>query len=118
MGDYHILAADHRGNSHQVVAHFPVPDVLNNVGVSYRTAIVEWQGGAPIQSALPDAGVEQAQLDSGELFEVRYEFSSYPGEDLATKRGRLDALWAEKETEISSYIVAVLGYWGYERTIP
>jgi len=94
MADYHILSADEYGNRFRVVMHFPVADQVNDASYSYRTAIVEWQGGAPVQSILPNPGTEQAQMDAGELYEQSYEFSSHPGETLAQKRAKLDALYA------------------------
>lgn len=63
MADYHALYADANANRFRIVMHFPVPDQLNQAGVNYRTAIVEYRGGAPITSRLPNIGAEQTQLD-------------------------------------------------------
>lgn len=118
MADYHILSADRYGNTFQVVMHFPVPDQLNDAGVNYRTAIVEWQGGAPIQSILSNIGAEQTQLDAGELYEQSYTFHSNPGETQAQKQAKLDAMWDQKRAETQADLVKVLSYWGFNRTIP
>lgn len=117
MADYHILAADRYGNSFQVVMHFPVPDQTNEAAVNYRLAIVQWQGGAPIQSILTDIGAEQTQLDAGELYERAYSFHSNPGETQPQKQARLDTMWDEKRIEIQASLVKVLSYWGFNRTI-
>jgi len=118
MADYHIRAADRYGNSFQIVMHFPVPNAANEAGVNYRTAIVQWQGGAPIQSQLPEIGTEQAQLDAGELYERGYEFNSNPQETPAQKQARLDQMWSEKRTVVQAELLKVLSYWGFERVIP
>lgn len=117
MSDYHILAADKYGNKYDVVMHFPVAEVNNEVDVSYRTAIVEWQGGAPIQSVLINPGLEQAQLDAGELYERVYPFNSNPGETLVDKRNRLDVMYADNLSDIQAELQKVLGYWGYGRNV-
>ncbi|MCK4826940.1 hypothetical protein KA005_65005 [bacterium] len=118
MSDYHILTADKYGNSFQVVMHFPVPDQTNEASVNYRTAIVQWQGGAPIQSILTDIGAEQTLLDAGEIYEQSYNFHSNPGENQATKQAQLDAMWDEKRIEVQAELVKILSYWGFNRDIP
>ena len=118
MADYHILSADRYGNKFQVVMHFPVADTTNEVDTNYRTAIVEWQGGAPIESVLPNPGTEQAQLDAGELYERVYPFNSNPTETIVQKRDRLDAMYASNLSDVQAEIQAVLGYWGYSRDVP
>ena len=120
MSDYHILAADKYGNSFSVVFHIPVPDTTNEVSYSYRTAIVEWQGGATeIASRVPFiSGAEETQLQAGELYEVGDKFNSNPGETLAQKRTRLDAIFTARVTEIQADFQDVLGYWGYDRDVP
>ena len=121
MADYHIRQADEYGNRFTVVFHIPVPDVNNEVAVNYRTAIVQYQGGAPIQSILPDIGTEQTQLDAGELYEKVESFNSNPNETLAQKRARLDARFTELASTSGDFIQGlqhILGYWGYERNVP
>lgn len=118
MSNYHILSADEFGNQFRVVMHFPVADQLNDVSYSYRTAIVEWQGGAPIQSILPNPGTEQAQLDAGELYEQVYSFHSHPGETLAQKRDKLDVIYAANLSDVQTRLADVLSFWGYERDVP
>lgn len=118
MADYHILAADAQGNRFLVVMHFPVADQTNDAGVNYRTAIVEWQGGAPITSRLANPGTEQAQLDAGELYEQEYSFYSNPNETLTEKRDRLDAMYAANLADVQADLSKVLSFWGYSREVP
>jgi hypothetical protein len=118
MSDYHIMGADRYGNSFAVVMHLPVPDAMNEANVNYRAAIVEYQGGAPIQSRLFSIGLEQAQLDAGEIMEKVYPFNSNPTETPAQKQARLDAMWSEKKAKEQAILQNVLSYWGFERVIP
>ena len=118
MSDYHILTTSGDGNTMQVVAHFPVPDAPNDVGVNYRMALIQSLGGEQL-SGVPfiDAG-EQAQLNAGELYEYSATFHTYPGETTLQKRDRLDALWAETQTRVLQQLSYRLSYWGYSRDIP
>jgi len=102
------------------VFHVPVPDLVNEVGVNYRTAIVEWQGGAAaIVSNVPFIeGPELTQLQAGELFEVRRTFHSNPDETLAQKRAKLDVMFADVQAEEQQNFQDILGYWGYNRDVP
>jgi hypothetical protein len=121
MSDYHIRQADEYGNRFTVVFHVPIPDVDNQASINYRTAIVEWQGGAPIQSTLPSLGAEQTQLDAGELYEVVEAFNSNPNETLGQKQARLDARWtalASVQGDFIQDLQNVLGFWGYNRDVP
>lgn len=119
MSNYHILAGDKYGNSFSVVFHVPVPDQDNNVSYSYRTAIVEQQGGAAnINSSVPFiGGAELTQLQAGELYEVSETFNSNPNETLAQKRDRLDTRYAEVVAEVQADFQDCLGYWGYSRDV-
>ena len=119
MSDYHILQSDKYGNRFSVVFHVPVPDIDNEVNYSYRTAVVEMQGGAAnIASSVPFiSGAELTQLQAGELYEVSGHFNSNPGETLAQKRDKLDIMFAEIITETQADLQDVLGYWGYNRDV-
>jgi hypothetical protein len=118
MADYHITSADQYGNRFTVVMHFPVPNTLNEAGVNYRAAVVEYQGGAPIESVLPSIGAEQTALDAGEIIERVYPFNSNPNETPAQKQARLDAMWSQKKTQEQTVLENVLSYWGFNRTVP
>lgn len=122
MSNYHILSADRYGNSYRVVFHVPVPDQTNEVGYSYRTAIVEQQTSTeePLVRSVVSfiTGTELTQLQAGELYEVAEPFHSNPNETLAQKRTRLDARYAEVVTETQARFQKTLGYWGYSRDVP
>lgn len=122
MSNYHILSADRYGNSYRVAFHVPVPDATNEVGYSYRTAIVEQKTSTEfplVQSAVPFIdGTELTQLQAGEVYEVVEEFHSNPGEPLAKKRTDLDARYADVVEEQQALYQKVLGYWGYSRDVP
>jgi hypothetical protein len=116
MSNYHILAADEAANKYTVVFHVPVPDTTNLVGVNYRTIVSTLFSG---ESAYPliDAG-EQAQLDSGELFETTRPYYSRPDQDLAAKRDELDVMYAQVVSEEQADFADKYGYWGYSRNVP
>ena len=115
--NYHILAADSFGNSFQVAFHIPIPDQNNDVGYSYRSAIVEWQGG-DVSSIVPFIEADElAQLKAGELYEVVRQFDSNPGETLLVKRDALDALYAVVSASVHGLRATMLQYWGYSRDV-
>ena len=122
MANYHILSADTYGNRFQVVMHFPVADQDNEVGYSYRTAIVEWQTSvdAPlVQSTVPFiTGTELTQLQAGEVYERAYSFNSNPNETLGQKQARLDAMYTANQAAVQDEVGKVLGFWGHNRDVP
>lgn len=119
MSDYHILSADEYGNKFNIIMHVPVPDTTNLVGTNFRVAVVEMQGGAPIGSSLIGiTAPEQGQLDAGELYEVRVQFNSNPGESLSDKRDKLDLLYAATVAETQENFGDQLDFWGYDRDVP
>ena len=118
MADYHILSSDRHGNSFAVVMHFPVPEQANEAGRSYREVLIEWLGGdQPSQVPFID-GAEQTQLNAGELLEHSFRFHSNPGENLAQKQTRLDALWESERASTLGRLSNELSYWGHNRVIP
>ena len=118
MSNYHILTVSGDGNQFSVVAHFPVPDTDNDVGVNYRTALIESLGGSQPSSVPFIEVAEQAALDAGELYEASARFNTHPGESLLDKRDRLDALYTEKAAEVQQRLAYQLSYWGYSRDVP
>ena len=118
MSDYHILTVSEDGNLFSAVAHFPVPNVANDVGVNYRTALIQWLGGSQTSTVPFIEVAEQTALDVGELLERTYQFYTNPGEALLDKRDRLDALYAVKAAEVQTRLAYQLSYWGYSRDVP
>ena len=118
MSDYHILRGSIDGNSFAVVMHILVPDVDNEVGVNYRTVVVQ-AGLNPEVSTVPFVvAAEQAQLNDGELYEHMCRFWTHPGESLLAKRERLDALYITARTKIQAHFQHRLAYWGMSRDVP
>ena len=112
MADYHVLTGSRDGNSYQVVAHFPVPNVNNQAGVNYRTAIIQWLGGAQPSQCPFVTQAEQDQLNAGALLEQVYTFYTRPTETLQQKAARLATLYNQQSALVSSELGALLAYWG------
>lgn len=79
MSDIHVSVGNNDGEI-QLVMHFPVPDVNNDVGVNFRLALInsgiglnEETGRRTILNVGTSAGeinpAEEALIDAGELFE-------------------------------------------------
>jgi len=118
MSDYHILTASDDGNTLRIVAHFPVPDTNNDIGVNYRTALVQMLGGSQTSAVPFIEQAEQDALDAGELYEYSATFNTWPGETTIQKRDRLDALYATKQADVLTALSFRLSYWGYSRDVP
>lgn len=121
MSDYHVRGSDDAGNAVTVVCHVPVPDTTNKVGVNYRAAIVEYQGGAPIGSVMGDLGAEQTALDAGEIVETVESHSGNPGLTDVQLRDRLDARFGELADAQGVFVKMWqrrLQWWGYSRDVP
>lgn len=112
MSDYHILTGSGDGNSYQIVVHFPVPNVNNEAGVNYRTAIIQWLGGEQLSQCPFIAQAEQDQLNAGAVLERVYTFNTRPNETLLQKAERLAALYKQELARVSADLRALLAYWG------
>ena len=117
MSNYHILTMSDDGNSMHVVAHFAVPNTANDIGVNYRTALIQSLGGEQTSSVPFIAVAEQTALDAGELLERSYTFNTYPAETTLQKRDRLDALWETQRARVLAELAYRLSYWGYSRDV-
>ncbi len=133
MSDIHIVADGSTG-LWRLVFHFPVPDVDNNVGVNYRTALVNSQiglredlfnPGTFRRTILPsgtEAGqinpAEEALLDSGQLFErsliYPLESGGTTGPQLVTT---VDDLYANTLVSVQTQISNRLRYFGLTRNV-
>lgn len=120
MSDIHVRqAADNRI---QLLLHIPVPDVTNESGVSYRTALAKTGG----TTALPDAvvpetpagweigSVEKAAIEAGELLEHGVSMHVLPGEynSPATLLAKARALYAAESARILTQHQHALRFWG------
>lgn len=118
MADIHVLAGD--GLRYWTLAfHFAIPDQDNNVGVSYRTALVNSGLGGTSQM-VEGAGV--GQITTAELTSIQagalYEFGlSFLAESGATNNAELLAAiraeYAKHEGPVLNYLRKQLRYYGY-----
>lgn len=115
MGQYHVLKSDANGNRFDVVMHFEVPDIENQVGRNYREVLMESLGGSQNSRVPFIAGTEQTLLSAGELLEHTVQFNSNPQQSLPQKLVRLDDIWNTERTTVLSRLAAELSYWGYSR---
>jgi len=118
MSDYHILTASDDGNTLRIVAHFPVPDTNNDIGVNYRTALIQMLGGSQTSAVPFIEQIEQDALDAGELYEYSATFNTWPGETKLQKQDRLDALYVTKQADVLAALSFRLSYWGHSRDVP
>lgn len=117
MSDYHILGADNFGNGVRVIMHFPVPAGNNEVGMAWQDIqALLWN--AALSQVLNIDPAEQAQLDSGELYEHEHVFFSRPSEGLVEKRDALDVAYAAERTTVLGELAQRLDYWGFARDVP
>lgn len=115
MSNYHITNGSSNGNVFTVVFHVPVPNVNNEVGINYRTAMVEY---GTVTSSVPFiSGAEQTQIDNGELVEYHHRFTTNPSETLLQKRDRIDALYSIVIAKVQERWANYLSYWGYSRDV-
>ena len=123
MSNYHILTQDISQKTTNVVFRIQIPDVANNAGISYRTALVEYlkhsQNTDTISSISPftDA-TELSQVRNGEIYEVQQSmrFSSLALTPVQ-KRNEIDARYNELTTEARDKLQILLAWWGLKRTI-
>ncbi len=118
MADIHVLQGD--GLRYwTLVFHFSVPDQDNNVGVSYRVALVNSALGGTSQM-VEGAGI--GQITTAELTSIQagalYEFSlSFLAESGATNNTELLAAiraeYAKHEGPVLNHLRKQLRYFGY-----
>ena len=123
MADIHVL--ERTRNMVRLVFHIPVADEVNQVGVSYREALVKsGEGGS---SVLPDAAdpdnpkdweigaAEKAKLQSGEIMEVVETMHVLPSEfeTPAALRNKAIARYNAISRTVAHRLAAKLRFWGY-----
>ena len=118
MADIHVLAGD--GLRYwTLIFHYAVPDQDNNVGVSYRTALVNSGLGGTSQMAEgigtgQIATAELASLQAGELYEFSLSFLAESG---ATNNAELlaaiRAQYVRCESPVLNRLRKRLRYYGY-----
>ena len=122
MADIHALEGG--GDSQRLVFHFPVPSVANEVGVNYRTAIINSGiGGATV---LPDgdgaggtiSAAEKAAIAAGQVYEFPVTLSqaqlySSGGETAAHVLKAVRHYYALHKAEQTARIARMLRWFGY-----
>lgn len=114
MSDYHILDQSAKKDDARVVFHVAIPDTTNAAGVAYRTALVEWLGGASeIGSAVFGLDPVAHGLTTGAIFE-RQETVLFDGNlTPAQKKAIIEARYAALEAEIVTRVQTQLQFWGW-----
>ncbi len=123
MSDYHVLTVSPDMKTATVVFRIPVPDLQNQAGKSYRTALVEKLSHesptGTIESKSPlSTSEELAQVQNGEVYEVftSVRFSSLSLTN-AQRRDELDAKFIELKTKALTRLKIELEWWGYKRDV-
>lgn len=103
MSDIHTMLGSDNGERINLIFHYTVPDINNDVSVNYRTVIKDYI--ADHTSAVPglDAG-EQTNLDNGVLFEWSASMSSEREKGLGQLQIRARALYTELESEVTEML--------------
>lgn len=117
MSDIHVLTGD--GSQQRVVMHLPVPNTNNEVGVNYRTALVNsGLGGATTMTEGSGAGqintVEKAKVEAGEVYEHSTTFElEGVGASTASQQAALRAAFTREKTAVVDKIQRQLKFFGH-----
>lgn len=117
MADYHIREVAENKKTINIVFHLPIPATNNIVGIAWRTALVNHQGGADaITSEILDIASEDlAALKAGSLYEksITMRFSSI---DLtnAERLAEVEDKYTEELAAVQANLQATLEYYGRE----
>ena len=120
MSDYHIMLQTWNKKELQVVFHISVPSLINNSGMTYRTAIkqnLEIKG--PITSFYPNTSAnELTQIQNGEIYEV-VKYVSFSKHNLSTaeKASEIDEYFNKYKTDFLEKKKIELEWWGLNRDI-
>jgi len=127
MSDIHVLTGDAGGESWKLVFHFPVPNTNNDVGVNFRTALINsglGVGEDNRRTILPSGSnegqittAEEANLDNGSLFEVVEIFKVTKGTDLAGIGAMADAKFLAVQSRANDRMAEVFRYFGHTRDV-
>jgi len=117
MSDIHILTGN--GQKWTIVFHFAVPDQNNNIGVNYRTALVNSRlGGTSMMAEGTEAGqiatAELALIAADEIYEHSEQFLAESGATNNTEMlAAAQALYVSRETTVLTALQKRLRYFGY-----
>lgn len=118
MADMHVLA----GNGLYIwtlIMHFPVPNADNEIGVNYRTALINsgLGGTAMTEGAGPGqiSTAEKAQIDAGEIYEHSIQFLAESGADtLPELLAAAREAYAREKSRVTARFAKQLRYYGLE----
>jgi hypothetical protein len=119
MSNYHVLTTNAPDSEIRVAFHLAIPDTTNSAGVNYRTALLQsgMASGTP-DSAVPWLTTEQADLDSGALYELVETVQVDGSLTKAAKRDIVDARYTALAAKVPGKIQAELDWWGTDRDVP
>jgi len=121
MADIHVLDRSTDGAC-RVVFHFPVPDAMNAVGVSYRAALVA--SGIGGSTVLPEGTgpgqittAEKSQIEAGEVYEdprtLRRGMLESGGTEPAQLKATLRQFYGQQKQEHLQQVAARLMWFGH-----
>jgi len=123
MSNYHVLTQALNKKTVNVIYHIPIPDINNETGKSYRTALKEWlehnSESGIITSTCPDiSSAELTQLQNGELYEIQQskQFSSLELTN-TQKRNELDTTYTVVKTEAQGKLQILLEWWIFSHNV-
>jgi hypothetical protein len=106
------------GNGYRVAFLIPIPDTLNRVGVSNRTALLN--SGIGGKSSLPEGdgtngtmtAADAARIKAGAAYESVETMFTHPGENWAQFQAAIDARWKELKDADAQRLKHALAYYG------
>jgi hypothetical protein len=106
------------GNGYRVAFLIPVPDTLNRVGVSNRTALLN--SGIGGKSSLPEGDGsngtmtpdDAARIKAGAAYEYVEALATHPGETSAEFQAAISNRWKELKDTEAQRLKHALAYYG------
>lgn len=99
MSDIHVMLGNDNGERVNLIFHYTVPNINNDVSVNYRTVLKDYI--TDHTSAVPGLDTaEQTNLDNGVLFEWPTLMSSEREKGLGQLQTRARALYTELQVEV------------------
>ncbi len=117
MADFHALKASDTGDMIKIVAHFPVPIGTNLAGFTYAQALAADPDVDTVSVVSNITAAEQADLDSGVLFERQYQFKTHEHISTANKQAALDALYPVNLVKEQNRLIQRYKFYGFARTV-
>lgn len=101
MSDIHTMLGNDNGEQVNLIFHYTVPDINNEVGVNYRAVVKDYI--SDHASVVPGlASAEQTQLDNGELFEFPTSMATEQEKGLGQLQTRARALYTELQNGLTA----------------